>query len=150
MTTAIGRCQGTFSVPGTLEPYDHAKVMVNAQGKLASLSVDLGSRVTKGQVLGSLDVAAEATGTGRRRTELGEAEEGQRSLQGALRRQGRHRRQLRRCHFKFENAEGESGPDPPAAPRCPSDRPVSGTVVAKNVEVGEYVTANTAVVKWWM
>ena len=56
-TTAITDVEGTFTVPGTLEPYDDAKVMVQAQGKLASLNVDLGSRVSKGQVLGSLDLA---------------------------------------------------------------------------------------------
>lgn len=46
MTSAMAPLSASFSVPGTLEPYDHAKVMLNAQGKLASLSVDLGSRVT--------------------------------------------------------------------------------------------------------
>ena len=57
MTTAIAPVPGTFSVPGTLEPHDHVRVMLNAQGRLAELNVGLGSRVTKGQVLGSLDVA---------------------------------------------------------------------------------------------
>ena len=57
ITTAIAPVEGGFSVPGTLEPDEHARVMVQAQGKLASLTVDLGSRVSKGQVLGSLEVA---------------------------------------------------------------------------------------------
>ena len=51
--TAVG---GTFSVPGELEPRDQAQVMVNAAGKLAHLNVELGSHVSKGQVIGSLDV----------------------------------------------------------------------------------------------
>jgi multidrug efflux pump subunit AcrA (membrane-fusion protein) len=58
MTTAIAPVERHFTVPGTLEPDDHAKVMLNAQGKLASASPwTSAQRVTKGQVLGSLDVA---------------------------------------------------------------------------------------------
>jgi membrane fusion protein (multidrug efflux system) len=56
------------------------KVMVNAQGKLASLTVDLGSRVTKGQVLGSLDVAQKQLELQAAELSAGEAEEGRRSL----------------------------------------------------------------------
>ena len=51
ISTAIAAVEGSFSVPGTLEPYDHAKVMLQAQGKLANLNVDLGSRVSSSIII---------------------------------------------------------------------------------------------------
>lgn len=139
--------EGTFSVPGTLEPHDHAKVMVQAQGKLTELHVDLGSRVSKGQVLGSLDVA-------QRRLELQAAE-----LQlEKLRKDDDRYRELAvgkaatqasydDVHFQFETQKVKVDQIRQQIRDAQVVSPVNGTVVAKNVEVGEYVSANTAVVE---
>jgi len=147
MTTAIGPVSGTFSVPGTLEPYDHGKVMLNAQGKLASLSVDLGSRVTKGQVLGSLDVAA-------KQLELAAAELSFEKLKKDNDRYkdlyaGKAASEVSYddARFQFENAKVKVDQIRQQLRDAQVIAPVSGTVVAKNIEVGEFVPANTAVVE---
>ena len=147
ITTAMGAVDGAFSVPGTLEPHDHAKVMVQAQGKLASMQVDLGSRVSKGQVLGSLDVA-------QKQLELQAAE-----LQfEKLRKDDDRYRELLSgkaatetsyddAHYNFENQKVKVDQIRQQLRDAQVISPVAGTGVAKNVEVGEYVSASTAVVE---
>lgn len=147
ITTAHAAVEGLFSVPGTLEPYDHAKVMVQSQGKLAGLNVDLGSRVMKGQVLGSLEVA-------QKQLELASAE-----LQlEKLRKDDQRYRELVAgkaatessyddVHFNFENQKVKVDQIRQQIRDAQVISPVTGTVVAKNVEVGEYVSANSAVVE---
>ncbi len=147
ITTAIATVDGAFAVPGTLEPYDHAKVMLQAQGKLAELHVDLGSRVGKGQVLGSLDVA-------QRRLELQAAEL---QLEKLRKDDDRYRELVAGkaatqasyddIHFQFETQKVKVDQIRQQIRDAQVVSPVSGTVVAKNVEVGEYVGATTAVVE---
>ena len=146
-TVAMNPVDGTFSVPGTLEPYDHAKVMVQSQGKLASLGVDLGSRVGKGQVLGSLDVA---------RTQL-ELQAAELNLEKLRKDEQRYRELLAGkatpestyddIKFNFETQKVKVDQIRQQIRDAQVISPVSGEVVAKNVEVGEYVTASTAVVE---
>lgn len=147
ITTTREAVLGSFSVPGTLEPIDHARVMVQAQGKLEHLSVDLGSRVSKGQVIGSLDVA-------QTRLELASAE-----LQlEKLRKDDQRYRELVAgkaatqssyddIHFNYENQKVTVDRIKQQLRDAQVIDPVSGEVVAKNVEVGEYVGASTAVVE---
>lgn len=138
---------GTFSVPGSLEPYDHAKVMVNAQGKLASLSVDLGSRVTKGQVMGSLDVA-------QRQLELNAAELSLDKLQKDNDRykdlyEGKAASEVNYddARFQYQNAKVKVDQIKQQIQDARIVSPVTGTVVAKGVQLGEFVNAGTMVVE---
>lgn len=147
MTAAMAPLSDSFIVPGTLEPYDHAKVMLNAQGKLASLSVDLGSYVTKGQVIGSLDLA-------QKRLELEAAELSMTRLKKDYERftellEGKATSQMSfdDMEFQYLNAKVKVEQIRQQIRDSQVIAPVSGTVVAKNVEVGEFVSANTAVVE---
>lgn len=147
ITTAMAEEEGNFSVPGSLEPYDHAKVMLQAQGKLAGLNVDLGSRVAKGQVLGSLDVA-------QKQLELSAAEL---ALEKLRKDDERYRELLAGkaateanyddIHFNFRTQQVKVDQIRQQLRDAQVISPVNGVVVAKNVEVGEYVGANTAVVE---
>lgn len=147
ITTAIAPVDGGFTVPGTLEPDEHARVMVQAQGKLASLTVDLGSRVSKGQVLGSLEVA-------QKQLELQAAE----LALEKLRKDDERYRELvagkaapeanyDEVHFNYETQKVKVDQIRQQLRDAQVVSPVNGIVVAKNAEVGEYVTANTAVVE---
>lgn len=44
-----------FSIPSVLEPNEEANIALNTAGKLKSFTVKLGSKVSKGQVIGSID-----------------------------------------------------------------------------------------------
>ncbi len=146
-TVALQPVDGTFSAPGTLEPHDHAKVMVQSQGKLADLSVDLGTRVAKGQVLGTLDVA-------RTRLELQAAEL---NLEKLRKDEQRYRELLAGkatpestyddIKYNFETQKVKVDQIRQQIRDAQVVSPVAGEVVARNVEVGEYVTASTAVVE---
>ncbi|MFT3886502.1 MAG: efflux RND transporter periplasmic adaptor subunit [Flavobacteriales bacterium] len=147
MTAAEGSVSGTFSVAGTLEPYDHAKVMVNAQGKLASLSVDLGSRVSKGQVLGSLDVAGKQLELEAAELSLAKLQKDHDRYKELYAGKAASEVNYDDARFQYENARVKVDQIRQQLRDAQVIAPVGGTVVAKNVEVGEYVPANTAVVE---
>lgn len=147
IVAAVGTEAGAFTVPGTLQPYNHAKVMVQAQGKLARLDVDLGSRVVKGQTIGSLDVE-------QRKLDLAAAE----LALEKLRKDDERYRELVAgkaateanyddVHFNFETQKVKVDQIRQMIRDAQVVCPVAGIVVARNVEVGEYVNPGTPVVE---
>lgn len=147
ITTALGKADGSFSVPGTLEPYEHAKVMVQAQGKLASLSVDLGSHVSKGQVLGSLDIAQKQLELQAAELQLEKLRKDDQRYRDLVEGKATTEASYDDIHFQFETQKVKVDQIRQQLRDAQVISPVNGTVVAKNVEVGEYVGANTAVVE---
>lgn len=147
ITTAIGAVEGAFSVPGTLQPQDHAKVMVQSQGKLASLQVDLGSRVSKGQVLGSLDVAQKQLELQAAELQLEKLRKDDQRFRELVAGKAATESSYDDAHFNFENQKVKVDQIRQQIRDAQVISPVAGIVVAKNVEVGEYVGASTAVVE---
>jgi len=47
--------QGNLSVPSVLAPEEEAVISSSVQGKITSMKFDLGTKVTKGQVIGTID-----------------------------------------------------------------------------------------------
>ena len=146
-TASPNALAATFSVPGTLEPQDHAKVMVNAQGKLASLNVDLGSRVVKGQVLGSLDVALKQLELAAAELQMGKLKKDNDRYKDLYEGKAATEANYDDARFNYESQRVKVDQIRQQIRDAQVVAPVSGVVVAKNVEVGEYVSANTAVVE---
>ena len=147
ISTAVAKEGADFTVPGTLEPYDHAKVMLQAQGKLASLSVDLGSRVSKGQVMGSLDVATKQLELAAAELQLEKLRKDHDRYKDLLEGKATSEASYDDIKFNFENQKVTVDRIRQQVRDAQVVSPVNGTVVAKNVEVGEYVGMNTAVVE---
>ncbi|MBK9289940.1 MAG: efflux RND transporter periplasmic adaptor subunit [Flavobacteriales bacterium] len=137
----------TFSVPGTLEPQDHAKVMVNAQGDWPSLNVGLGSRVVKGQVLGSLDVALKQLELAAAELQMGKLKKDNDRYKDLYEGKAATEANYDDARFNYESQRVKVDQIRQQIRDAQVVAPVSGVVVAKNVEVGEYVSANTAVVE---
>lgn len=145
-TVAERPVDAAFTVPGTLEPYAHAKVMVQAQGKLATLGVDLGSRVAKGQVLGSLDVAGKQLELQAAELQLGKLRKDEQRYRELLAGKATPESTYDDIKFNFENQRIRVDQIRQQIRDAQVVSPVNGTVTAKHVEVGEYVGAGTAVV----
>jgi RND family efflux transporter MFP subunit len=54
-TATAGNVNGSFTMPATLVPFDQATIPAGASGKIISLSINLGSVVSKGQIIGCID-----------------------------------------------------------------------------------------------
>src|SRR4051812_46922125 len=50
-----GNTESTFILPATVKPQYDVNITLNTSGKVNEVNFDLGSRVVKGQVLGSLE-----------------------------------------------------------------------------------------------
>jgi len=46
---------GSFQLPATLDPIEESDIAVTVSGKITRLSIENGSRVTKGQIIGAID-----------------------------------------------------------------------------------------------
>lgn len=147
MSAAMAPVSSSFTVPGTLEPYDHAKVMLNAQGKLASLSVDLGSQVTKGQVIGSLDMAQKQLDLEAAELSLLRLKKDHDRFKELLEGKATSQMSFDDVEYQYKNAKVKVDQIRQQIRDAQLIAPVSGTVVAKNVEIGEFVSSNTAVVE---
>ncbi len=147
IVTAVGRVEGAFTVPGTLEPFDHARVMVQAQGKLASLNVDLGTRVHQGQVLGSLEVAQKQLELQAAELQLEKLRKDDLRYRDLVAGKAATEANFDEVHFNFQAQQVKVDQIRQQLRDAQVVSPVAGVVVAKNVEVGEFVGASTAVVE---
>lgn len=147
ISTAMAKEGSDFSVPGTLSPFEHAKVMLQAQGKLTVLNVDLGSRVSKGQVIGSLDVASKKLELDAAELQLEKLRKDHERYKDLLAGKATSEASYDDIKFNFENQKVTVDRIRQQIRDAQLVSPVNGTVVAKNVEVGEYVGVNTAVVE---
>lgn len=147
MSSVMAPLSANFTVPGTLEPYDQAKVMLNAQGKLASLSVDLGSQVTKGQVIGSLDMAQKQLDLQAAELSLARLKKDHDRFKELLEGKATSQMSFDDVEYQYKNAKVKVDQIRQQIRDSQLIAPVSGVVVAKNVEIGEFVGSNTAVVE---
>lgn len=142
--TAVG---GTFSVPGELRPRDQAQVMVNAAGKLAYLNVELGSKVTKGQVIGSLDVKQKQLDLAAAELTMNKLKKDDARYRDLYAGKATSEASYDDVHFNYENAKVKVDLIRQQIHDAQVIAPVDGIVVKKNIEVGEYVNPGMMIVE---
>jgi RND family efflux transporter MFP subunit len=138
---------GTFSVPGELEPRDQAQVMVNASGKLAYLNVELGSRVSKGQVIGSLDVKQKQLDLAAAELTMNKLKKDDARYRDLYAGKATSEASYDDVHFNYENAKVKVDLIRQQIHDAQVIAPVDGIVVKKNIEVGEYVNPGMMIVE---
>jgi membrane fusion protein (multidrug efflux system) len=138
---------GSVSRPSLLEPKDEASVAVGAGGKLESLRVVLGSKVSKGQIIGTVDTkvmqvnvrALELTVNKMKRDfdRNGELLKGNAISENAV----------TDSKFLYETKQLELAQLKQQIADANIIAPISGVVVEKNLLPGEFVSPGTQVVK---
>lgn len=147
LTAAPAAIPGSFSVPGELQPREQAQVMVNASGKLAYLSVDLGSRVHKGQVLGSLDVKQKQLDLAAAELTMNKLKKDNERYRDLFAGKATSEASFDDVRFNYENAKVKVDLIRQQIHDAQVISPVDGIVVKRNIEVGEYVNPGVMVLE---
>ncbi len=138
---------GTFSVPGELEPRDQAQVMVNASGKLSYLSVELGTLVSKGQVIGSLDVKQKQLDLAAAELSMNKLKKDNERYRDLYAGKATSEASYDDVHYNYESAKVKVDLIRQQIHDAQVIAPVNGIVVKKNIEVGEFVNPGTMIVE---
>lgn len=138
---------GDVSRPSLLEPKDEASVAVGVGGKLEALRVELGTKVSKGQIIGTVDTkvmrvnkqALELTVAKMKRDydRNGELLKGNAISENAV----------TDSKFAYETKQLELAQLKQQIADANIIAPISGVVVEKNLVPGEFVSPGTQVVK---
>lgn len=147
LTAGEAPVAGTFTVPGELEPRDQAQIMVNASGKLAYLNVELGSKVNKGQVIGSLDVKQKQLDLAAAELSMNKLKKDNERYHDLYAGKATSEASYDDVHFNYENAKVKVDLIRQQIHDAQVIAPVDGIIVKKNIEVGEYVNPGTMIVE---
>jgi len=141
----IGSTESEFTLPAVTEVETQAGVVVNAQGKLTNLNIELGSTVTKGQLLGTVDSKMKQLNM--QATQLTEAK-----LQKDFERYSELYKgnavtevNYNDIKYNYENTKIQLDQIKQQIADANIVAPLSGVIIKKNLEEGEFVNPGTVI-----
>lgn len=144
-TVTSGKVKQSISLPATLIPYETADIPAAASGKITSLSIELGSRVFKGQVIGHLDNAElterlEAVQLSLRR--LTEIYERKKTL---VEGKATNTNAVTDAQYEMENKKWEVAQLRSQLENTKIVSPIGGIITDKKLTQGEYVSTGSSI-----
>ena len=140
-----GVVSGKFSVPAIVEPYNSANISINASGKLKTLDIDLGTAVSKGQILGSVDNSVKYINLESSQLLVDKYEVDFKRIKDLYEGKAATEVDFNNAKYNFENAKTQVALIKQQIADGNVVAPISGTVTKKNVEEGEFVNLGTAI-----
>ncbi len=140
-----GAVSGKFSVPAIVEPYNSAKVSINAAGKLKDLNLELGTVVSKGQLLGSVDNSVKLLNLESAQLLADKYELDYKRIKELYEGKASTEVDFNNSKYNYENAKTQVALIKQQIADGSVIAPISGTVTVKNVEEGEFVNMGTAI-----
>lgn len=141
----IGSAGSEFTLPAVTQAENEADVVVNAQGKLTELNIRLGSTVSKGQLLGKVDsklkeLNLKATSLSEERLRkdydrYNELYKGNAATEA----------NVTDVKYNYENTKVQLDQIKQQIADANIVAPLSGTIVKKNLEEGEFVNPGTVI-----
>lgn len=122
----------------TLVPFEEADIMVAAPGQITSLKFDLGTKVSEGQVIGKTDSRLKELNLQSSELALAKLETDYKRYKELYEGGGVTEVNFKDIEFNYNNTKVQVEQARKQVADAQIKAPVSGTVVAKNVEVGEY------------
>ncbi len=141
----VANVEGEFSLPAVTEANSETDIIVSAQGKITNLNFELGSVVTKGQVLGSVDSRLKELNLSA--TKLAEEK-----LQKDYERYGDLYKgkavtevNYNEIKYNYENTKIQASQIKQQIADGIITAPISGVVIRKSLEEGEFVNPGTPI-----
>jgi RND family efflux transporter MFP subunit len=141
----MGAVSGKFSVPAIVEPYNAANISINASGKLKNLSIELGSSVSKGQILGSVDNSVKYLNLESSQLLADKYEVDFKRVKDLYEGKAATEVDFNNAKYNFENAKTQVALIKQQIADGNVVAPISGIVTQKNVEEGEFVNLGTVI-----
>ncbi len=141
----VGQVSGKFSVPAIVEPYNTANISINSSGKLQYLNIELGTEVTKGQVLGAVDNGVKYVNLETAQLQLDKNEVDYKRMKDLYEGKAATEVDYNNARFNYENAKTQVALIKQQIADGNIVAPIRGTITKKNVEAGEFVNIGTAI-----
>jgi len=140
MQTVDGRLQ----LPATLEPSKQADISAEIAGKINSLRIEQGSRVSEGQVVGSIDVQKQQLSVQDAQEALVKAEKDYQLQKELFEGNAGTAQSVKDAERALESARTKLKQYGQQASDGVIKAPISGIVILKKAEAGEYTNPGTA------
>lgn len=148
VTTAqafTGAVSGKFSVPAIVEPWNSARISMNAAGKLQTLNIDLGSTVTKGQFLGSVDNSVKQINLASAELLAAKYETDFNRIKDLYEGKAATEVEFNNAKYNLENSKTQVALIKQQIADGSVIAPITGVVTEKNVEAGEFVNIGSPI-----
>lgn len=138
---------GDVSRPSLLEPKDEAAVAVGVGGKLESLRVELGTKVSKGQIIGTVDTKVMQVNRQALELTVGKLKRDYDRNSELLKGNAISENAVTDSKFAYETKQLELAQLKQQIADANIIAPINGVVVEKNMLPGEFVSPGTVLVK---
>jgi RND family efflux transporter MFP subunit len=135
---------GNLQLPATLEPSKQADISVTTAGKITSLAIQLGSGVSAGQVIGSVDTRQQQLNVADAQEALNKAEKDYELAQELFDHNAGTAQNVKDAQHTLEAARIRMQQSGRQVSETAIKAPISGIITAKNGEVGEYANPGTS------
>lgn len=143
--TTEASLSGQFMLPAKVEPVNEADITINSAGKLQNLEIDLGSVVKKGQVLGSIDNSLKKLNLQSTQLLVDKYERDFNNYKELYKGNAASENEFTNAKYNYENAKTQAAQIRQQIEDGNLVAPVSGVIVKKNVEEGEFVNVGSVI-----
>ncbi|RYD81481.1 MAG: efflux RND transporter periplasmic adaptor subunit [Sphingobacteriales bacterium] len=140
IVAAVSPMDAQLSLPATLLPNSEADITVTAQGKLSSLKIDLGTKVTKGEIVGSVDTKLKELSLKTTELSIDKLSKDYQRYKELYEGKAATEVNYTDARYQYENAKLQAAQIKQQIADSRITAPITGTVVKKNIEAGEFVS----------
>jgi len=135
---AMQTVDGSLQLPATLEPSRQADISATTPGKITSLHIALGSRVGQGQVVGTIDTRQQQLGVNEARESLNKAQKDYQLAKELFEGNAGTAQSVKDAKHAVDAARIRVQQSGQQVGEGTIKAPISGIIILKNGEVGEY------------
>lgn len=136
---------GNLELPAVLEPENEVTISVNAQGKLQNLHIDLGTVVSKGQVLGTVDTKLKELNLQSTELTMNKQQSDYERNADLLKGNAISEQNVKDSKYQYENTKIQVEQLKTQINDSRVVSPISGVIIKKSVEEGEFVNPGTPI-----
>lgn len=136
---------GTFILPAVVKPLNEVNISLNTSGKVKSLNFDLGTAVSKGQSLGSIDNSIKQISLESTQLLTDKYEKDYQRLKDLYEGKAATEIDFSNAKYNYENAKTQLAQIRQQIADGTLVSPIAGIVTKKNIEEGEFVNVGTVV-----
>jgi RND family efflux transporter MFP subunit len=137
--------QGNISLPSVLAPYEEAEISAGSSGKITRLNIDLGSRVTKGQVIGEIDARQKRISLQNTELTVEKLKKDYQRSKDLLEGNAINETSVSDALYNYENNRLQAEQIRQQIEDAGIVSPISGIVISKNMLAGEYVNTGASI-----
>ncbi|HSH67216.1 MAG TPA: efflux RND transporter periplasmic adaptor subunit [Bacteroidia bacterium] len=136
---------GVFTLPAVLKPVNEANITLNTSGKIKVLNFDLGTRVNKGEIIGSVDNNLKQINLASAQLLAQKNETDYNRLKELYEGKAASEVDYTNAKYAYENAKNQVEQIKQQIADGNLISPVNGVITKKNIEEGEFVSTGAVI-----